>query len=110
MTKDELSNLLTDLGTENVSEGIFADDETNEFPRIRYFEFLWNDVDASGESYDTLVTYQISIFADRPRDETVLKLKTKLHELGLKPVISHEYLDDLKCFHSYTSIDVLEQL
>lgn len=61
MTKEELATLLDSLEIQ-VNEGILNDTNTNVYPRIVYWEFIWDSLNASGEEYDTKVSYQVSFF------------------------------------------------
>jgi hypothetical protein len=109
MTKEELANLLDSLNIQ-VNEGIQKDENSNIYPRIVYWEFVWDSLPASGDEYDTKVTYQISMFYQKPREQKLLGLKQKLNEKGLFPIINHEYVQEKREFHSYMAIDVLEKI
>ena len=109
MTKEELQELLDDLEIQ-VNEGIQNDENTNVYPRIVYWEFIWDSMTASGEEYDTKVSYQLSMFYQKPRESKLLELKQKLNEKGLFPIINHEYVEDKREFHSYMAIEVLENV
>jgi len=109
MTKHELIELLDSLEIK-INEGIQNDGNTNIYPRIVYWEFLWESLMASGKEYNTRVTYQISMFYQKPRDAKLLELKNKLKAKGIFPNISHEYVSDDKHFHSYMSLEVLENV
>lgn len=109
MTKEELATLLDELEIQ-VNEGIQNDGSTNVYPRIVYWEFIWDSLNASGEEYDTKVTYQVSFFSQTPRHKKLLELKQKLNEKGLFPMINHEYIQEDKLFHSYFALEVLENV
>lgn len=109
MTKEELETLLDSLEIQ-VNEGILNDTNTNVYPRIVYWEFVWDSLTASGNEYDTKVTYQLSFFSKVPRDPKLIELKHKLNEKGLFPVIQHEYIQKDNHFHSYLAIEVLENV
>ena len=108
MTKKELSNLLHDTGCP-VNEGITVDLKKEKiFPRIDYWEILWDYVRTSGGRYADKVTRQISFYAKKPRDEKLLKLRKKLNEVGIYPVISHEYVAEDRIWQSYFAIETIE--
>lgn len=107
ITKKELEKILDDLGIP-VAEGINKDKDTNIFPRIVYWEYFWEFLQASSKTYNTVVTYQISFFSKMPRDSKLLELMSILLDLGIVPEVSHEYIQDDKYFHSFFKIDVLE--
>jgi len=109
ITKEKLVNLLESLKIE-VNEGIQSDKNTDKYPRLVYFEYIWEPQTASGTEYNTVVTYQISFFSDRPRDPKLIRLKKKLASNGLLPLIEHEYVEKDRCWHSFFKIDVLENI
>mgnify|MGYP001170227284 CR=1 FL=1 len=109
MTKEELATLLDELEIQ-VNEGIQSDENTSVYPRIVYWEFVWDSLTASGNEYDTKVTYQLSFFSKVPRDPKLIELKQKLNEKGLFAVIQHEYIQEDKHFHSYLAMEVLENV
>jgi hypothetical protein len=109
MTKEELGDLLDSLNIQ-VNEGIQSDTNSGIYPRIVYWEFIWDSLNASGEEYDTKVTYQVSFFSQTPRNEKLLELKQKLNKKGLFPIINHEYIQEDKHFHSYFALEVLENV
>ena len=109
MTKQKYADLLDTLGIK-VNEGVQNDVDANTYPRLVYWEFVWDSMVASGEEYDTKVTYQTSFFSQMPRDPKLIELKNKLNELGLFPIISHEYIKEDRHFHSYFAIELLENV
>lgn len=109
MTKKEFEDLLDKLAVP-VSESTPKDDEMEEEIRIHYWDYNWEDNMASGQDYNTIVTYQVSVVADKPRHPKLLKLKKMLNESGYHPSIQHEYLVEQKRVHSFFSIDVLENI
>lgn len=115
MTKDELSGLLHSIpGVGMVEEGEAALEKKGAYPRIVYWETVWTDHNASGDDYETTVTYQISYCARTPRSKPLLELKRKLNEAGLHPVIYHEHVvpsgNTPQYHHSYCAVDVEESL
>ena len=78
--------------------------------RIHFWDYIWEDIVASGSNYNTNVTYQISVVANKPRHPKLLELKKKLNAKGLNPTIQHEYLTEQRRVHSFFSIEVLENI
>lgn len=109
MNKDELVELIQSLEISS-NEGIFSDKNKNVYPRIVYWDYVWEPQVASSEEYDTLVTYQISFMSNIPRHPKLIELKHKLNEKNIFPQIQHEYVEQDKCWHSYFGIDVLENV
>ena len=71
------------------------------------------DEKASGEAYETVVTYQISFASRNARNEKLLALKKALNDAGLHPVFYHEYVKAQNgpgYHHTYCSVDVTETL
>ncbi len=96
MTQKELSEILHDSGCP-VNEGVSSLKNEKVFPRIDYWEILWDD-------YENEITWQISFYARKPRDPKLIALKNRLNELGYHPTIAHEYVTEDRVWHSYFSI------
>lgn len=112
MTKTELSTILHSLGIP-VGEGEHFIESAESMPKVAYWEYLWSDVMASGDDYDCVVTYQISMISKRPRDQKLLALKSVLNASGIHPDIYHEYVKADKSpgyYHSYFSVDIEEKV
>ena len=109
MNKEELIKILKNLGIP-INEGIQNDKDTNVYPRIVFWEYLWDPIIASDKEYNTKVTYQISFFSKNPRNDKLLELKRILNEKRIFPFIEHEYVQKEKYFHSFFPIEVLEQI
>ncbi len=109
MTKDDYVNLLKKLNI-TVNEGIQNDKNQNNYPRIVFWDIAWTPQTASNEVYNTQVTYQTSFFSRNSRDKKLLELKKILNENKIFPTIYHEYIQESNYFHSYFSIDLLENL
>ena len=109
MSKEELVELLKGLKVP-ISESTPKDEDMEEEIRIHFWDYIWEDIVASGSNYNTNVTYQISVIADRPRHPKLLELKKKLNKIGLNPVIQHEYLTEKRRIHSFFSLEVLENI
>lgn len=116
MTKNELSSLLNRLNIP-VGEGEHFLEAKGQYPKVAYWEYVWEDDMASGDDYEELVTYQVSFVSKRRRDPALVTLKRLLNdEFGLHPVIYHEYVradsssNGPGYFHSYFSLQVYEAL
>ena len=110
MTKKEFSELLHSLDA-TVNEGVSNEDKSKE-TRIVYWIIAEEDINASGEGYENLQTYQVSLFNQRPRCDVYLELRQKLREKGIHPQFNHEYVENdpvfSKNWHTYFSMDVIE--
>lgn len=109
MTKEELVELLKELNVP-LSECSPKDVDIEEEIRIHFWDYVWEDTTASGSNYNTNVTYQISVIADKPRHSKLLELKRKLNNKGLFPIIQHEYNAETRRVHSFFSLEVLENI
>ena len=109
MTKKELIDLLKELDIP-INEGIQNDKDKYTFPRIVFWEYVWSPIVASDTEYNTTVTYQISFFSNKPRDEKLIKLKNLLNKKHLYPTIEHEYVKENKMFHSFFPVEVIEKI
>lgn len=109
MSKEDLVQILKSLQIP-VNEGIQNDRNSNVYPRIVFWEYVWDPIDSSGEVYDTKVSYQVSFFSNIPRNPKLLELLRLLHENGIKPIVEHEYVQEEKYFHSYFAVEVLENI
>lgn len=72
MTQEELSEILHDIGCP-VNEGVSSLKNEKVFPRIDYWEILWEDTMASGDDYENEITWQISFYARKPRDPKLIR-------------------------------------
>lgn len=109
MTKPELEELLKSLNVP-LSEQAPKDDDMEEEIRVHFWEYNWEDLTASGSNYNTNVTYQISVVADKPRHPKLLELKKELNKIGLFPTIQIEYLQETRRVHSFFALEVLENV
>lgn len=107
MTKEELSKILHQA-CDTVNEGITSKKNENVFPRILYWSYIWNDELASGETYQEIYTFQVSIFALVPPEQNkeLLILRKLLRKAGIHPTIYHEYNEEESVWHSYMSIQI----
>lgn len=109
MTKTELIELLKGANVP-VNEVIPEDSTVEESTRICFWEYVWEPLTASGKEYNTKVTYQVSVISEKPRCEAILYLKHKMNELDLHPTIEHEKDIESRRWHSYFSLEVLENV
>lgn len=109
MTKPELVVLLKELKIP-VNEGTPSDEIIEEAEIIYFWDYIWDPLTASGTEYNTNVTYQISFLAETPRSAKLLELKHKLGKLELFPSIQHEYNPKTRRWHSFFSLEVLENI
>ena len=109
MSKEELIELLESLKVP-ISESTPKDEEINEEIRIHFWDYIWEDITASGNNYTTNVTYQVSVIANKPRHPKLLELKRKLSQKGFFPVIQHEYLTEKRRIHSFFSLEIQENI
>lgn len=113
ITKTELSMILHGIFGASVGEGEDFLDKAGTFPKCAYFEISWTDDMASGDDYEELVTYQISVEYRKPRDQALLDLKRALNERGMHPDFYHEKVSPAKGpghLHSYCSVTCREVL
>lgn len=107
MSKEELSILLHSLEIP-VNEGVTSDKNEGLYPRIVYWDYIWEDVVASGNEYEIKTTYQISFYSMSPKHKKLMELRDKLRSKDLHPTIYHEYVEQDKVFHSYFALEVIE--
>lgn len=93
------------------NEGI-QNDFVKTNPRLVFWDYAWEPVSASGHIYQMICTYQVSFFNDCvPRESSeLITLLKKLSEKNINPVVSHEYVEKDKTWHSYFAIDLLEDV
>lgn len=106
MTQQELSKLLHKVGCP-VNEGVSALQNEKIFPRIDYWEYLWEYITGSGKKYVKKITWQVSIYDKKPRGEALRKLEEILQSEGLYPAIQHEYVIEDKIWHSFLSLETV---
>lgn len=109
MTKEELEKIFSSLKI-SAKEGIVYLEEKDVYPRIVYFEYSWDDIVSSSSVYESIVQYQISFKSQVPRDPKLVELKKKLNSLGYHPRFDHEYITSSREWHSYFSLDILEDV
>lgn len=108
MTQKELSKILHSVGCP-VNEGVSNLQNEKSYPRIDYWEIAWEDVMASGDEYAEQITWQVSFYSKTPRNEKLYLLREKLRENGLHPMIMHEFNSEDKIWHSYFSVETINE-
>lgn len=110
MNKEELIELLQSLEIP-VNEGESSVSNSTKYPRVVFWDYVWQDQVASDDTYVTVETYQVSFFSKTPRHEKLLELRNKLRERGLRPQFFHEFIEDKeknqKYYHSYFNLEIL---
>ncbi len=111
MSKDKFINLLKRLNIE-ISEGEQDDvKKANVFPRLLFFDFLWDFQIASSDIYNTEVTYQISYFSRSPRDEKLISLLRIFLENGIiMSQVKKEFIENGSYWHYYFSVEIKEKI
>ena len=112
MTKKELVNLIESVGVTARENEMYLED-MKEWPKIAYWEYIIEDVMASGDDYETVVTYQVSFASRTARPEELLKLKKAFNAAGYHPVIYHETLNATNgpmWHHYYFRVEITEDL
>ena len=109
MTKQELVEILNSTGIE-ANECTPEDLKTEDPVRICFWEIAWEPLVASGQEYNTKVTYQVSVVAEFPRCKELIDLKHELDKLDIHPLINHEKDIENRRWHSYFAIEVLENV
>jgi hypothetical protein len=107
MKKTELSELLHETGLP-VNEWVSSKQNESLYPRIVYWPYVDKKVIASDGAYEKIRTYQISIYAQQPDTEEIEMISDMLNECGVFPEIYHEYVKEDKIFHSFMSIEVID--
>lgn len=112
MRKEELVEILESVGVK-VYEDESKVKDAREYPRIVFWDYVWEDILASGDAYRQVSTYQISFVSKTPRHPALVLLRNKLREAGIHPKIYHEYvsgMNDRKYNHSYFAVEVDEDV
>ena len=109
MQKSEFVELLQSLNIP-INEGQSSAVNSTKYPRLVFWDYIWEDKMASDTDYETVETYQVSFFAKQPRDPKLIELRNLLREHGMHPMIYHEYVEesgkDRKYYHSYFSVEL----
>ena len=79
MTKEQLVELIESVGITAREDELYLED-TKKFPKIAYWEYIIEDVMASGDDYETVVTYQVSFASRKARPQELLRLKRAFND------------------------------
>ena len=112
MTKTELVELIESVGVTARENELYLED-AKIFPKIAYWEYIIEDVMASGDDYETVVTYQVSFASRTSRPHELLMLKKAFNNAGYHPVIYHETLPATNgpaWHHYYFRVEITEEL
>ncbi len=112
MTKTELVELINSTGITARENELYLED-LKTFPKIAYWEYIIEDVMASGDDYETVVTYQVSFASRTARPASLLTLKRAFNAAGYHPVIYHETLPATNgpaWHHYYFRVEIEEEL
>lgn len=105
MKKNEFVELLNEIGVP-VHEGITPQKDSKIYPRIDFWDYVWDYQVASGGAYMDVQTYQVSFYSKTPRHHKLLELRNIMLEKGIMPSIYHEFVEAEKVHHSYFSVDL----
>lgn len=110
IAKDKFLSIIKSLNIP-YNEGI-QDDFIKENPRLIFWDYVWEPILSSGITYNTICTYQVSFFSDTPprKSYELLMLLKELLKVNISPIVNHEYIEKDRTWHSYFSIDLLENL
>lgn len=111
LTKEKFIQILEEIKV-SYNEGITQDDKTGVCPRVDFWDYAWEPIVASGNRYNTIVTYQISFYnyCIPRKSKELLELIIALNDYNISPIINHEYVEKDKIWHSYFSIEILEKV
>lgn len=111
LSKKKFIEILDNLNID-YNEGINSDISANANPRLVFWDYVWEPIAASGQAYDTLVTYQVSYFSYTiPREsKELLSLLKALSNKEILVSVNHEYVEKDRTWHSYFSLDLLENI
>lgn len=112
MTKSELVRLIQSVGVTARENELYLEDMRS-FPKIAYWEYIIEDVMASGDDYETVVTYQVSFASRISRPIELLRLKKAFNDAGYHPIIYHETLNATNgpaWHHYYFRVEITEDM
>lgn len=112
MTKTELVDLIEGVGVTARENELYLED-MKAFPKIAYWEYIIEDVMASGGGYEMVVTYQVSFASRTARPAELMKLKKAFNDAGYHPVIYHETLNAVNgpaWHHYYFRMEITEEM
>jgi hypothetical protein len=112
MTKAQLVELIESVGITARENELYLED-LKTFPKIAYWEYIIEDVMASGDNYETVVTYQVSFASRTARPPELIRLKRAFNDAGYHPVIYHETLNATNgpaWHHYYFRVEITEDM
>lgn len=112
MKKSELVKLIENTGVTARETELYLED-LKTFPKIAYWEYIIEDVMASGDEYETIVTYQVSFASRTARPPELIRLKRAFNDAGYHPVIYHETLNATNgpaWHHYYFRVEITEDM
>ena len=112
MTKTELVELINSTGITARENEMYLED-LKTFPKIAYWEYIIEDVMASGDDYETVVTYQVSFASRTARPAELLTLKRAFNAAGYHPMIFHETVKATNgpaWHHYYFNVEIEEEM
>ena len=112
MTKTELVELINSTGITARENEMYLED-LKTFPKIAYWEYIIEDVMASGDDYGTVVTYQVSFASRTARPAELLTLKRAFNAAGYHPMIFHETVKATNgpaWHHYYFNVEIEEEM
>lgn len=60
-------------------------------------------------AYHHKITWQVSFYSRTPRNEKLIMLRDMMRKKGLHPTILHEFITDDKIWHSYFSLETMNE-
>lgn len=109
MNKNEFIELLKELGIQ-INEGITPEKAKGNHPRIVIWPYVSEFQPASGSAYNDIKTYQVSLMSENVDDPKLLELRMKMLKKHLMPRINHEYIEESRIWHSFFSVDLIEDV
>lgn len=109
MNKSEFIEILQELGIQ-LNEGITPEKLKGSYPRIVIWPYVSEFQQASGSAYNDVKTYQVSLMSGNVDEPKLLELRMKMLKKHLMPRINHEYIEEERIWHSFFSIDLIEDV
>lgn len=109
MNKSEFIELLKELGIQ-INEGITPEKAKGNYPRIIIWPYVSEFQPASGSAYSDVKTYQVSLMSENVDDPKLSELRIKMLKRHLMPRINHEYIEEDRIWHSFFSVDLIENV
>lgn len=109
MNKNEFIELLKELGIQ-INEGITPEKAKGNYPRIVIWPYVSEYQPSSGAAYNDIKTYQVSFMSALADDPKLKELRLKMLKKHLMPRINHEYIKEDRIWHSFFSVDLIENV